>query len=108
MSVVPHPRILIEAVSEKTPHSFLEYMKVEQEGDSQKCTSPLSDKSQFETEHEYTQLFGRWGFRTYLDVFMSDERANILMKTDVIGTVWFHFLLFPKKIHGKINKNQPL
>ena len=87
-TVHSHPRALIEAVT-TTPAKSFNQLKTEVQGkNTVKCTPPVSDQSQFAGINFHTTEYGKKEMELYLDTYMSEARANMLVKTVDIAEVW--------------------
>ena len=89
MSVSPHPRMLIEAVSGEEAIAFQEELRRDRVMNPLKSTTPLSEESMFPQLVGFTTKYGEDQIKMFLDVLTSEERAQILVKTVEVADVWY-------------------
>ena len=100
ISIAPHPRFLIEAVSQEAPVSFIEYVNskrpsstggpdsVSGAGDATFCRAPLSHDSKFlQTQSDMLSGGGKM-MEMFLDTFATEIRKNIWSKIINIQEAW--------------------
>jgi|LauGreDrversion4_2_1035121.scaffolds.fasta_scaffold00643_19 hypothetical protein len=99
MSVNPHPRYMIEAVSSEAPVSFNEYVKMARviteahgtpgaQAEGQFCQAPLSEKSRFLPSQSEMLAGGGKIMEMFLDTFATEIRLNMAKTIVDIITAW--------------------
>lgn len=88
MSVAPHPRMLIEAVSSIAPVSLTEFIGSKSAKDPKFCAAPISEKSAFVPDYTETLVADGQFMEMFLDTLGSEIRLNILEKTMDIESAW--------------------
>ena len=90
MSVVPHPRMFIEAVSDQEPIDVTAKLTAQRDLEKNKrfCAAPLSVDSEFIPDQIETMVSaGKWT-ELYLDSLASDIRNNILKTSKDLEKLW--------------------